>query len=173
MLQGFDLIKGGDVMIGIPVKDFGAANNLGAFASMRSAKTLHCLLLLAAGTGVEHVTVELQQAQDGAATGVKVLPISKLYYKAGADLAAIKEWTEVTAISRQAKVNSWVSSDAGAATLQLAVMIRIDEDDLDTNAGFTHVRLKLDDPGAARQGTQVFIAGQMAYQGLNKDHLLV
>lgn len=173
MLQGFDLVKGGDVMIGVPVKDFGAGNNLGKFASMRSVKTLHCLILLAAGTGVEHVTVELQQAKDSDADGVKVLPISKLYYKIGADLSAIKEWTEVTAISRRNPVNSWVSSAAGAATLQLAVLVRIDEDDLDSNAGFTHVRLKLDDPGAARQGAQLFIAGEMAYQGPNKDYLYV
>ena len=163
--EPFDLIVGGDIAFAWGVKDIAAANNTGAWARLRDVKRLVVLISLAAGTGSEHVTVELQQAKDAEGDGAKVLQLSKLYYKAGADLTAIDSWTREDAISRKDRANSWVSSEAGAATLQLAVAVVIDEDDLDTNNDFAFVRLKIDDPGSARQGVAHYIAAGKRYAG--------
>ncbi len=171
-LNMFDLVKGGDVQIALAPGDFGAAANNGAWASMKNVKRLHVLVALGAGTGVEHVTLELEQAKNSSGTSAKPLNISKLYYKAAASLPAVAAWTEVTSITRQASVASYVTSGAGAATLQHAYVIVIDEDDLDNANGFTHVRFKCADPGTARTGVCLYVADAMGYQGVAKPVLL-
>lgn len=173
MVNKFDLVTGGDVIIAKPVSDFGAAENLGVFASMRNVKQLNVLVQLAAGTGVEHVTLELEQATSMAGAGAKPLNISRLHYKVGANLAVVNSWTLAPGIDRETPVASWLSSLAGAATLQLAAIIRIDEDDLDTNNGFSCVRFKMADAGTARNGVCLYIATEMGYQGLSKPSLAV
>jgi hypothetical protein len=171
-LNMFDLVKGGDVQIALAPSDFGAAANNGAWASVKNVKRVHVLLALGAGTGVEHVTLELEQAQDSVGTGAKPLNITKLYYKTGASLPAVAAWTEATAITRAASVASYVTSGAGAATLQHAYVIVVDEDDLDNANGFTHFRFKCADPGAARTGVCLYVADAMGYQGVAKTVLL-
>lgn len=173
MVNKFDLVTGGDVIIAKPVSDFGAAANTGVWASMRHVKQLNVLLQLAAGTGVEHVTLELEQATSAAGAGAKPLSITRLHFKVGADLSVVNSWTKAPGIGRNAPVASWLSSLAGAATLQLAAILRIDEDDLDTNNGFTFVRFKMADPGAARNGVCLYIATEMGYQGVDKPSLAV
>jgi hypothetical protein len=131
------------------------------------------LLQLAAGTGVEHVTLQLEQAQNIGGTGAKPLNITQLHYKIGANLAVVNSWTKAPSIARELPVASWLSSLAGAATLQLAAMIRIDEDDLDTNNGFSCVRFKMADAGSARNGVCLYIATEMGYQGVSHPTIAV
>lgn len=169
---GYDLVKGGDIAIGIVPSDFGSAANNAAWVGMQNVKRLHVLIALAAGTGSEHVTLELEQAKDASGTSAKVLQIKKLYYKAAASIAATQKWTEVTAIDRQNGVNSYVSSGAGVATLQMAFVAVIDEDDMDNANGFTHVRFKCADPGAARTGAVTYIAQSVEYAGNDKSFLI-
>jgi hypothetical protein len=172
MNVGYDLVKGGDIQVGIIPKDIAAAANTGAWASMQSARRLHILVALAAGTSGEHVTLELEQAQNASGTGAKVLQIKKLYYKAAADIAATQKFTEVTTIDRQNGVNSYVSSGAGVATLQMLFVIVVHADDLDLANGFTHVRFKCADPGTARTGAVLHIADAVAYAGADKAFLI-
>ncbi len=171
-LNMFDLVKGGDIQVGIIPSDLGAGANASSWVSMRNVKRLHILLVMAAGTGVEHVTLGLQQGNTAAGGGAKALNIRKLYYKTGASLAAVSAWTEVTAIDRDNSVASYITSSAGAATLQHAYVFVVDEDDLDTANGFNWVNIAFADVGTARQGTVLFFADAMAYQGPNKATLL-
>jgi hypothetical protein len=170
--NNYDLLVGGDILIAKPISDFAAADNLGGFASMKNTDKLYVLILLAAGTDTQNAILELQQATDAAGTGVKALNITDLHYKSGANLAAINTWTRVTTITRQASVASYNAVGAGVASHQQAFVIRIHEDDLDVNNGFTHVRFKIADTGAtARNGSAIYIAPAMGYQGKVKPSL--
>lgn len=170
--NNFDLLVGGDIVIAKPIGDFADGDNLGEFASMQNIDKLYVLVLLAAGTATQDAVLELQQAKDAAGDGVKALNITDLHYKSGADLAAINTWTKVDAITRKDSVASYDAIGAGAATQQQAFVIRVHEDDLDNANGFTHVRFKVADTGAnARQGTAIYIAPAMGYQGVGRPAL--
>jgi len=172
MNVGYDLVRGGDIAIGLIPKNIGAGANTGAWANMQNVKRLHILVAMDAGTDGEHVTLELEQAKDSSGTSAKLLKIKKLYYKAAASIAATQKWTQVATIDRQNGVDSYVSSGAGAATLQMAFVLLVDEDDLDNANGFTHVRFKCADPGAARYGTVIHIADSIDYAGTDKAYLV-
>lgn len=173
MLEKYDLIKGGDLLIAVPITNVATAGANGIYASMVHVKRLHILIVLAAGTGGEEIDVTLKQAINAYGDSGKALNITSLYYKAGANLAAVNTWTEVTAITRHASVAT-IDTEvvAGAETLQKTFLIVVDEEDLDTNNGFTHVRVELSDPGdGARNGAILYIASEMSYQGDEKPGL--
>jgi len=171
--ESFDLVKGGDVLIATQIANISAAATNGIYASMKHVKRLHILVMLAAGTDTQNVTVSLGQATTSAGGSAKALNITKLYTKSGADLAAVNSWTEQTAITRQDAVASYVETLLGVASIPKALLIVVDEDDLDTNNGFTFVRAQLTDPGAdARNGAVLYIAAEMSYQGTTKPTLV-
>jgi hypothetical protein len=171
--ESFDLIKGGDLLIAVPITNVASAALNGVYASMVHVKRLHILIVLAAGTGGEEIDVTLKQATNVYGDSAKALNITKVYYKANANLAAVGSWTEVSTITRYASVATFDTEVvAGAETLQKTFMIVVDEEDLDSNNGFTHVRVELSDPGdGARNGAVLYIAGEMSYQGDDKPGL--
>lgn len=165
--EQFNLVQGGDVLIAAPIQDISAAATNGIYASMKHVKRLNVLVLLAAGTGGQSLSITLAQATTAAGGSKKVLNITSVYTKAGADLAAINTWTELTAVSRRFPVVTLSSADSGVETLQKAYLFVIDEEDLDSNGGFTFVRVEMTDPGAtARTGAVLYIAAEKSYQGL-------
>ncbi len=173
MKESYDLIKGGDVLVAAQITDLSSAALNGDYASMKHVKRLHILVLLGAGTDTQNVTVTLGQATTAAGGSAKVLNISKLYTKSGADLAAVDAWTEQTAVTRYAPVASYVETSLGVASIPKALLIVVDEEDLDTNGGFTFVRAELTDPGAtSRYGTILYIAAETSYQGKSKPTLV-
>jgi hypothetical protein len=171
--ESFDLVKGGDVIIAAPIQNISAAATNGIWVSMKHLKRLHILVMLAEGTDTQNVTITLGQATSAAGGSAKVLNITKLYSKSGANLAAVNSWTERTAIQREASVASFVETDLSVASIPKAVLIVVDEEDLDTNNGFTFVRAELTDPGAgARNGSILYVAAEMSYQGTTKPTLV-
>jgi hypothetical protein len=171
--ESFDLIKGGDLLIAVPITNVATAATSGIYASMVHVKRLHILIVLAAGGSGEEIDVTLSQAVNAYGDSAKALNITKVYYKAGANIAAVNAWTEVAAIKREASVATFDTEVvAGAETLQKTFLIVVDEEDLDNNNGFTHVAVELSDPGdTARNGAVLYIAAEMSYQGTTKPSL--
>lgn len=173
MKESFDLVRGGDVLIAAPIVNTAAAAVNGAYAAMKHVKRLSILVLLAAGTDTQNITFTLGQAKTAAGGDAKVLNFTKVYYKAGADLAVVNSWTSHAAVTRKDSVASLLETVSGVVTLQKAFLFVVDEEDLDTNNGFGFVRVELTDPGAAvRQGTVVYIATETSYQGISKPTLV-
>jgi hypothetical protein len=171
--ESFDLVKGGDVLIAVPIANISAAATNGIYASMKHIKRLNILVLLGAGTDTQNITFTLGQATTAAGGSLKALNITSVYYKAGADLSAVNSWTEHTVVDREDSVASLVETVSGVASLQKAFLFVVDEEDLDTNNGFTFVRVEMTDPGAgARNGSIVYIATEMSYQGISKPTLV-
>jgi hypothetical protein len=171
--ESFDLVKGGDVLIATPIANISAAATNGIYASMKHVKRLNILVLLGAGTDTQNITFTLGQATTAAGGSAKALNISKLYTKSGADLSVVNSWTEQTAITRYTPVASYLETGISAASVTKALLFVVDEEDMDTNAGFTFVRLEMTDPGAgARNGTVVYIATEVSYQGISKPTLI-
>ena len=172
MKESFDLVRGGDVLIAAPIQNISAAATNGIYASMKHVKRLNILVLLGVGTDAQNITFTLAQATTAAGGSAKALNITKAYYKAGANLAVVNSWTSHSAVTRKDSVASLLETVSGVASLQKAFLFVIDEEDLDTNNGFAFVRLEMTDPGAgARDGSIVYIATEMSYQGITKPTL--
>lgn len=173
MLEKFNLVQGGDLLIAAPIQNVSAAATNGIYASMKHVKRLNILVLLDVGTDTQNITFTLGQAKTAAGGSVKALNITSLYYKAGANLAVVNSWTEHTAAQRETSLASVIETISGVASLQKAFLFVVDEEDLDTNENFQFVRLEMTDPGAAaRNGTVLYIATEMSYQGPSKPTLV-
>lgn len=173
MLEKYNLVQGGDVMIAAPIQNISAAAVNGIYASMKHVKRLNILVSLGAGTDTQNITFTLGQAKTVGGGSAKVLNFTSVYYKAGADLSVVTAWTEHTAVDREDSVASILETISGVASLQKAFLFVVDEEDLDTNENFSFVRLEMTDPGAAaRNGAITYIATEMSYQGLSKPTLI-
>jgi hypothetical protein len=173
MKEQFNLVQGGDVLIAAPTQNVSAAATNGIYASMKHAKRLNILVLLDVGTDTQNITFTLGQAKTAAGGSVKALNFTSVHYKAGANLAVVNAWTKQAAVTRKDPVASVVETISGVASLQKAFLFIVDEEDLDTNEGFTFVRLEMTDPGAAaRTGSVLYIATEVSYQGQTKPTLV-
>lgn len=174
MNNNFDLITGGALLIAQPPVDNAAAAVNGAYANMKFTPKLGILLVFAAGTAAEEPVITLTQATSSAGAGAKALNIESFKYILAADLKATQAWTVATAITRQAPAASVATSQFGAGgTQQLAVFIEVEQNTLDVNNQFTHVRCNVADTGiGVRYMTMIYVAIEKCYQGEATPSLL-
>jgi len=144
------------VMAIVPV-DLAAAANNGDWVSLKNYERVVILLIKGIGTAGQDPIFKLQQATDNAGTGVKDLLFTKVYSKVGTQ-------TGITAMTKTTQAAATSYTDAVSAEAQAIIGVEITSEDLDSDGGFTHVRLDIADVGAAAQ------IGGALYLMLNPRH---
>ena len=176
MHDPMDLILGGSVVQAVVPSDFNNTTVDGVWANMTHVECINMLYSLAilgtAGTGP---IFSLSQAQDAAGTGAKALEITEAWYLAAADITApgAAAWTALSA-SRTPPVASWDADSVGADILELIFVARVHQQNLDTNNGFTHVRMTAlsGNTVGGRFGHMMYIATDRKYSGEATPNLL-
>lgn len=144
----------------VPV-DLNTAGSTGLRTNMRDCTGITFVVLLgAAASGTEDVTLDLQQHTAFSGGTTQDLDIVKQYWvKSEATLDGDETWTKVT----QAAASEVTLAGATYAQVQTLVVIEVDAAKL--SDGFTHVSLNLTDPGSvARLGAVLAIRHELSVQ---------
>lgn len=134
----------------VPVNLATGAND-GDWINMRDFHRCAVVVIAAAGSAANDITLTAQQASDNAGTGAKALTFTRVDVKQGASLAAIGQFTEVT----QAAGETYTSATNGEE--QLIYVLDFDHDDLDITNDFDHIRVNIAQAGAAKVGAAIAI----------------
>ncbi len=134
----------------VPVDLNDGANN-GDWINMKNFHRCAVVVIAAAGTAANDLTLTLTQATDNAAAGEKALNFTEIFTKQGASLAAIPTWTKVT----QSAGNTYTNGTNGEE--QLIYVVDIAAEDLDIANDFDHIQASIAQVGAAKVGTVLMI----------------
>ena len=127
----------------VPV-DMQTAANTGDWANMAPFRKIVCVLFKSAGTAGDDPVITLEQATSNAGAGNKALNFTTIYSKVGT-LTSVGQFTKIT----QAAANTY--EDETSAESQAIIAIEIDESDLDTANGYTHIQMSVGDVGSNAQ----------------------
>lgn len=118
------------------------ADLTGDWVNLKNKDRAYLVLVKAAGTAGDDLSIDINQATDNGGTGTKALEFTKLWHKVGT-MNAVAQWTAVELSTASSdlhllSVNSVdLATDSGAAV----VMVEIMADSLDVDGGFTHVQV--------------------------------
>lgn len=141
-----------------PVNLATGANN-GDWVSLQNYRTLVVLLYKGAGTAGEDPVITLKQATDATGSGSKALAFERIYKKVGVQ-TALAAFTRVD----QPAANTYVDDVSAEAEGLFAIEIRAEQ--LDVDAGFTHVQLLVPKVGAGAQlGCGIYLLFDPRHQG--------
>lgn len=178
MHDPMDLILGGSIVQAVLPVDFDNTTQNGLWANMANVEcvTMICVLAAPADAGTGPV-ISLSQAQDASGTGAKALEITEAWYLKAADLSAINQatelWTEVEC-SRTSPIADWDADSVGADIAEFMFVARVHQQNLDSNGGYTHVRMNAvqGNTTLARLGHMIYVAKDRKYSGEPKPGLL-
>ncbi len=159
MSRGPLLIAGGQIIVGFMPVDMNTGANDGDWVEL-GANFTHCTVVALAsiGTAGQDPILAMQQAKTNAGGSAKDLDFTEIWHKVGATaISAVAQFTKVT----QAAAASYDSDPIAGAENELMLVAEFDANDLDVNGGFTHLRGRVADVGAAAQlGTLLYILTQ-------------
>lgn len=137
----------------MPVDMSASSGPVSDWVSMKNYFRLMAVLVAAIGTASNDTTITVEQATNVAGSGtVKALNFDVVQVKQGLDMTAIAEFTQV---DNPTADNSYTSDTSGEA--QLVWLIDIKAEDLDIDGGFDCVRVSVNDHGAAKIGTLLYV----------------
>ena len=159
MSRGPLLIAGGQIVPAVMPVDLSTGANDGDWVALGKDFThLSVLALASIGTAGQDPILAMQQAKDNAGGSAKDLDFTEIWHKVGATaISAVGQFTKVP----QAAAGSYDSDPIAGAENELMLVAEFDAGDLDANGGFTHVRARIADVGAAAQlGTILYVLTQ-------------
>lgn len=146
-------IEGAQIVPAIMPIDLNAGANNGDWVSMKDFNRCTVLVLASAGTAANDLTMTVRQATDVSGTDAKALNFTRIDSKQGT-LSSIGQFTEVT----QSAANTYTDGTNGEDQLLYAVDFQ--GADLDVDNGFDCVQVQLNQVGAAKVGTALYILSE-------------
>ena len=143
------------VVATVPV-DFATGDNTGDWVNMANYRSLVYVVATGIGTAGNDIVIDANQATDNSGTSVKALAaITRIDHKVGATaISAVGTFTTVT----QTAAASYDSVGIDEAENEALLVIELDAANLDTDNGFTHVRIDVADVGTgAHLGAAFYI----------------
>lgn len=141
----------------VPV-DMQTGANDGDWVSLANHRHCAVVLFKAIGTAGDDPTLTIEQATDNAGAGAKGLNFTEIYTKQGALLTALGQFTRVT----QTAASTY--TDAVSAELQAIWVVEFDDNDLDADNDFDHIRGRVADVGGnAQLGCLFYVLGEPRY----------
>lgn len=125
--------------------------NAGDWINMAHFHRCAIIVVAAAGTAANDLTITMSQATDNTGAGSKSLNFTRVDVKQGADLAAIGQFS----VETQAAADSYTEGTNGEE--QLLYVLDFGDDDLDVANGFDHVQPAIAQVGAAKIGAVIAI----------------
>lgn len=146
-----------NIACGIKPVDLNDAAQAGDWVSMKNYQRMAIVFFGKVGSAGTDITFTVEQATAVAGTGAKALTFTEVFTKEGADLLAIGAFTKVT----QAAANTYTSTNN--EQLDQIIVIDIKAEDLDIANDFDCVRLSVNDPGAAKLASALYMMWEPRY----------
>ena len=132
----------------------------GDWVSLKNAQGVLVVVFKGAGTAGDDPSITIEQAQDAAGTGGKVLNAVVDFYKKIGTLTAVGSWTKVTQTA-----DELVTVDAVSAEAEGIWAFNVEADQLDVDNGFDWVRVRVADVGGnAQLGCALYVLHGLRFQ---------
>lgn len=134
------------VAVGTVPLDLAAAAQTGKGFNMKNYDHLCILVIKAAGSATEPATLTIEQGTDLTFTTAKALNFTRADVKRAADASTVGSFTKLTQTS-----GNTLAMDGTAGNSQVLALIEFNDEDLDSEGGYTYVRAKFADVGTTAQ----------------------
>lgn len=156
-----------DAVMALTPVNLATGANTGVWLNMANVNGMNFIVPKGIGASGEPVVITFEQAKDSSGTGAKAIDIKFVAYKVAASTtiaAATDIWVPVTSIDPDNPVSSYTGTSQGDKEAVYGFFFR--QQDLDTNNGFTYIRIKIADVGATAQiGAVLAIPSGRVYKG--------
>jgi hypothetical protein len=137
--------------------DLNSGANAGDWVSLKNYHRCAVVVEANNGTAANDITLTLLQATDVSGSDSKALNFTRIDVKQATDIGAVAQFTEVT----QAAANTYTSATNGES--ELIYVIDFLDTDLDVDGGFDCIQLSINQAGAAKVGSALYILHDPKY----------